>query len=126
MKIGFSGSRALSAAQARQARQIVEGILSCYTPGEDEVHHGGAKGLDSIVDMVARRYGLKVVKHLPTRQSWAGKGGYRERNHQLVDAVECLYAIHAPESQTGGTFSTYNYAVENGRHCEWFELERDK
>lgn len=125
MNIGFTGSRELTARQTRQANQIIEGFLSCYTPGVDIIHHGGAKGIDAIADKVAKRYGFEIVRHLPTRPAWHGKGGYKYRNMKLVEAIECLYAIHAPESQTGGTFFTFNYAFENGRECEWLELMRD-
>jgi hypothetical protein len=95
-------------------------LLSCYGPG-DEFHHGNASGIDQIAKEVAQQFGLEVIPHHPKKQKW--EGGYKERNKEIVHAVEYLIAVHSPNSTTGGTVWTYQYAVRKQRAVEWVELD---
>lgn len=120
MRVGVTGSRTLSAPQKRQALRVLRGFISCY--GEkDELHHGNASGIDQLAHSVATQFGLQIVKHLPKKQKW--EGGFKERNKQIVASVDYLLAIHSPQSTTGGTVWTYQYAVKKGVQVEWIELD---
>lgn len=121
MRVGITGSRTLSTPQRRQAHLILRGILSVYGPA-DELHHGDANGIDKIAAEEALRLGIEVIRHLPKNQRW--KGGYRERNMEIVDSSDIVIAVHSHLSTTGGTVWTYNYAVRQGKNTEWIELDR--
>lgn len=119
MRIGVTGSRELSAAQRRQAHRVLRGIFSVYSE-DDELHHGDAIGIDRIAKEEANRFGLKVVPHPSKGHHWKQ---YKDRNKEIVNAVEFLIALHSPTSQTGGTIWTYNYATRRGVRTEWVELD---
>lgn len=121
MRIGVSGSRILSREQERVVKRILTGILSCYGP-EDELHHGGAKGVDLIASQVGNRFGLKVIAHPAKTPKWDGVSGYKARNMEIVNSSDKVYAIHSPTSSTGGTIWTFNYAEGLGKQVEWIEL----
>lgn len=121
MRIGISGSRALSVVERRSVRKILRGILSCYDQG-DEVHHGGASGVDRIAGEVATSFGMKVVVHPPKEHRWDGMAGYKARNMDIVNSSDKIYAFHSPNSSTGGTIWTYNYAQGLGKDCDWVEI----
>ena len=123
MRIGITGSRMLSAEQQRVVRRILTGILSCYGE-EDELHHGGARGVDLIAGEVAKRFGMRVVVHHPKEPRWEGMAGYKARNMDIVNASDKVYALHSPLSTSGGTIWTFNYAEGLGKPVEWIELPR--
>jgi hypothetical protein len=125
MRIGITGSSVLSAREARTVNRILRGILSCYGP-EDELHHGAARGVDQIAKEIGEHYGMKVVPHPPQEKRWDGAKGYRARNVDIVNASDKVYAIHSPNSTTGGTIWTYNYAEGVGKPVEWIEIPDDK
>lgn len=121
MRVGVSGSRALTLVERRKAHRILKGILSCYGPG-DELHHGNASGVDKIAAELGKHYGMVVVAHVPKEKRWDGMAGYKARNMDIVNSSDKVYAIHSPNSSTGGTIWTFNYAMGLGKHCEWIEL----
>lgn len=124
MRIGITGSRSLSVRERRIAARILRGILSCYGP-EDELHHGGANGIDRIAAEIALHFDIRVIPHIAVEKKWQGLRGYRARNMDIVNASDRVYAIHSPGSSTGGTIWTYNYALDIGKPCEWIEIPNE-
>ena len=121
MRIGVSGSRALTVVEQRKARRILSGLLSVYGIG-DELHHGNAVGVDKIAAELAKKYGMKVVPHVPKEKRWEGMSGYKARNMDIVNSSDKIFALHSPNSSTGGTIWTFNYAVELKKDIEWIEI----
>lgn len=121
MRIGITGSRALTVVERRTVRRILRGILSCYD-AEDELHHGGASGVDRIAAEVADSFGMKVVSHPAKNPRWDGMAGYKARNMDIVNSSDKIYAFHSPSSSTGGTIWTYNYAKEIGKDVDWISI----
>lgn len=108
--------------ERRKVTKIIKGILSCYGEG-DELHHGNASGVDRIAAEIGKGYGIKVIAHPAIHKRWDGKGGYKERNIEIVNSCDKLYAFHSPNSLTGGTIWTYNHAKDLGKQCEWVEIQ---
>lgn len=121
MRVGVSGSRALTEVEKRKARHILKGLLSCYGGG-DELHHGNAVGVDRIAAEVGKLYGMKVVSHPATEPRWDGMAGYKARNMDIVNSSDVMYALHSPHSSSGGTIWTFNYAQEIGKDIQWIEM----
>jgi len=121
MRVGVSGSRALTIVERRKVQRILKGILSCYGEG-DELHHGNASGVDKIAAEIGKQFGMRVVAHQAKNPRWEGMAGYKARNMDIVNSSDKVYALHSPNSSTGGTIWTYNYALGLGKHCQWIEI----
>ncbi len=110
MKIGIVGSRSRDC--ERQVRELVRSL-----PVGTVVVSGGARGVDQWAADEARRQGLEVVELLP---EGVGAGyyracrGYTERNRQIAEMVDVLYAFPRLGPGKGGTAQTVRFARKRG------------
>ena len=117
MKVGFTGTkRGMTAAQHAAVCRLLGEL------GPSEVHHGCCIGADEQVD----GFGCRMVLHPPVDQHAMMQIGNRvtceprpflERNHDIVDATQCLIAAPAQaiEHTRSGTWATVRYARKVGR-----------
>ena len=124
MKYGVSGSRSLSQREKYRAAKFFLALFADCGP-EDELFHGGAQGVDTIADTIARQCDMKVTPIIPTVFSWDGVGGFKQRNKRIVLSLRdegTLFALHSSRSKTGGTIWTYNFAVRANVEAQWIDL----
>jgi hypothetical protein len=144
MKLGFTGTGSKPGMDAWQQLQLINFIAD---NGVTELHHGDCEWADDQADHIAKTLGIKVVIHPPTddkkRAYCYGKGsnGYRhnyenqelrppkpylERNHDIVDETDELFA--APKEQKeilrSGTWATVRYARDKVKKPVTIELRQ--
>lgn len=101
MKLAIVGSQSLSDHQAEHVWTLVEGIIVLWEP--EEIWSGGATGVDSITEQVAKVYGYRedspegmhLVICRPDVQAWnpVGRRGFKARNQEIVNGVDRLVRI---------------------------------
>jgi len=102
MKLGFTGSRFVGY-EIETVKQLVEDLLDKYCGnGSCTVGHGGAIGVDQVVDSVARRRQLPIMVFEPTGRN---KRGLLARNIQLASWADRLVAVFIHEYTTGTSFT---------------------
>jgi hypothetical protein len=94
VRVLFTGSRRLDQEDriARFVSVVVEGLAQRYGSGLVIVH-GNARGLDRMVDGIARGMGITVD---PFQADWDGRGKIAgpERNQRMLDAgVDLVVAV---------------------------------
>lgn len=118
MKAGFTGSRNLRLTET-QKQTLAEFINNMEIT---ELHHGDCVGADADAHNFLRDTfpGIKIVVHPPVEEKHRAfcKGDvvmkekdYMERNHDIVDASEILFALPQPNSNPrSGTLATMRYS----------------
>ncbi len=96
----------------------VRRVLYKYRP--EEIISGNNEGVDSVVERVAREFGiyhhaLPVEVH---RWDGAGQIGYKQRNEQIATCCDRLVRIDEPQPLTNGTAWTLDYARKLGKPTE--------
>jgi len=104
-KLAIVGSRVMTLAQAKEARDLIDRLIDEYMP--NVVVSGGAFGVDKIAADCARRKGIEVDEKLPADLNWPA---YRARNILIAETCDTCIAIKTPQSVTGGTSFTMQYA----------------
>jgi hypothetical protein len=109
MNILFCGSRSF------KLNDTVVGILNeefLKLSPTDTIIHGGAEGIDSIVDTMARQKRFRIVVYKP---EWNKYGVHSAviRDRLMVEQSDRVVAIWDCISK--GTIYTYNYAKMKGK-----------
>lgn len=97
MRIAIVGSSHLSQGEERTTRQFCvtilnEAIKDCaMLGGELILVSGGAKGVDSIAENVAKELGIKTIIHKPLTTYW--ESGYKPRNIKIAQDCDVLYCF---------------------------------
>ena len=99
MKIAIVGSSHLSEGEEYTARQfsgriLNEAIKDCAPDmlgGELILVSGGAKGVDSIAEEVAKQLRIKTIIHKPLTKFW--ENGYKPRNIKIAQDCDILYCF---------------------------------
>lgn len=102
--LGVVGSQVLTDYQRETTLWLIECILRSESPRL--LISGGAEGVDSIAELVAKKGGLPVKIFLPEHNSWGGEGsktGYKARNLLIAGAVDELVCIRSRQSGTYGS-----------------------
>jgi len=111
MKIAIIGSR------RRTDRQTIDDYVATL-PAGTVVVSGGARGPDTWAADAAKACGLDVVEFLPDLDDVRNRGEatrrYYARNQQVVDAVDQVVALVAPDRR-GGTEHTIKCAQLAGK-----------
>lgn len=89
-KIAIVGASQLTSEQAANAKYLVHSIMSTWGKGTILVS-GGATGIDSIAESVAKELGLQCEIFLPKTASWST--GYRPRNLQIARTADHIISI---------------------------------
>jgi hypothetical protein len=114
MKLAIVGSQAISRAQGETAWFIIEGLIAVYDPSV--VISGGATGIDSVAEAVAKNLGYVPVEEMhintdypkqlniytPEVKSWdpVGQYGYKARNDDVAKACDVLWRVAKKDRQT--------------------------
>lgn len=91
-----------------------------------EIHHGACVGADELMHCYAMAGSRPVVVHPPIKAdlrmsydpgaTWLPAKDYLERDRDIVDATEALFATpDGPERTQSGTWYTVRYAVKMGK-----------
>lgn len=122
-KLGFTGSRN---GMTDHQRSIVEALLLFMFLG-CEFHHGDCVGADETANVLATKFGLRVVSHPPISDTYRAfcnadevrePKDYLDRNHNIVNETSCLIATPSTmtERQRSGTWATVRYARRINRY----------
>lgn len=99
----------------KEAKHKIFGILGNHDWTSDVVISGGAKGVDSLAEEVAKFLGFRFVVFKPMQESWSY---YKQRNWSMAYACDTLYRIKSKTSKTYGSGWTRDRAKEMGKPTE--------
>lgn len=102
MKIAIIGSRECSNINLEQ-----EIIKRFNIVTNDTIISGGARGIDTIAAMYARKHGMKLIEFRPDYATY-GRGATFVRNRMIVDVADVVLAFWNGTSR--GTKYTIEYA----------------
>jgi len=124
MKIGFTGTRkGLTDKQEQLFLDLIKAEKNIT-----EFHHGDCVGADARVDELMRSISSRyqIIVHPPIQsnhRAWCNgditlpEKDYIERNHDIVDVCDVLYACPGSmsEEQRSGTWATIRYARKQNK-----------
>ena len=119
--LGIVGTRLVK--DALLVRRIIEYYIQLFTEWHRcdlTVISGGAEGVDTIAEEVAREAGVKFIAYLPNGDTWEH---YRERNKRIVEDCDMLLVIRYKDSKTYGSGWTRDYAKRIGKRVVSIEIE---
>lgn len=120
MILAVVGSTAFAHPDAVQlARELILHKYEIYEP--QLVVSGGAEGIDSLAEFLAKGMEIPFRPHLPRNRRWA-PDGYMERNMLIAQDCSHLFAIRCHRSRTYGSGWTADYAEELGKNVERITL----
>lgn len=108
MKLAIVGSTSLIGKE--EVYKIIEEVIEKYKPST--IISGGAKGVDSMAEEVAKKRGISTEIFLPKVNRWEG---YKERNLQIAKGCDVLVRIAARDSKTYGSGWTRDRALDMGK-----------
>jgi hypothetical protein len=97
---------------------------------------GGAKGIDTMAEIMAYEMGIPVMQFMPSEHSWDPTpkapadpievvvdmgmnivipGGYKARNMKIAESCDCLVRIASSTTKTYGSGWTADYAERIGK-----------
>jgi hypothetical protein len=94
MRIAIVGSSRLNKKEEQVAKQIITLLLKEEQKNSFDlvVISGGAKGVDSLAEKIAKDFEIKTTIFLPENEHWE-PNGYKERNLKIVNNCDRLYSI---------------------------------
>ncbi len=117
-KLGVIGTRLV------KDKELVKAIITYYIKRYGNnlltIISGGAEGVDSIAEEVARSFNIPFIAYLPEGNKW---GDFEKRNKQIVEGCDILLVIRYKESKTYGSGWTRDYAMKIGRKVINIEIE---
>lgn len=124
MNIGFTGTQnGMTFSQRTVLRELLRGIFREEPSIKHSFHHGDCVGADAEACEIAKNLGFWRVSHPPTNPNKRAfceydeihmPKPYLERNRDIVDASERLYAtpFEFNNKLRSGTWYTYRYATD--------------
>ena len=106
MKILFCGSRSFGLLTERLIL-IIDAEFQKLNPNKDIIIHGGAIGIDSFVDNLARQKGFVIQVYAPEYNKY-GRHATLLRDRQMVKEADKVIGIW--DGISAGTIYTLNYA----------------
>ncbi len=95
MKIAIVGSSHLSETEELDARKssglILNQLIKEYGVNDITFISGGAKGVDTEAEDVAKQLGIKTIIHKPLENKW--ENGYKPRNIKIAQECDILYCF---------------------------------
>jgi predicted Rossmann fold nucleotide-binding protein DprA/Smf involved in DNA uptake len=105
MKICVAGSRKI------KDKELVLKALS-YAPQMTTLVSGGAEGVDTIAEEIAKEQNIPIERYLPDWHTHGKKAGYL-RNRTMVD--HCDFVIVVWDGNSKGSKHTMDIAIEKGK-----------
>lgn len=102
MKIAIIGSRETGNINFEQ--ELLNRLLIL---GNDTIVSGGARGIDTLAAMYAKKHGIKLIEFRPDYATY-GRGATFVRNRLIVDVADVILAFWNGTSR--GTMYTIEYA----------------
>ena len=123
MNVLFFGSREIGDAMVlKKAAAIVRSELGRLDFSTDVVIHGGAVGVDTLVDMEAKRLSFQVSVYEPNYRMW-GKRAPLLRDDEMVRAAQCAVGIW--NGWSNGTAYTARKMRMSGKPMRFYSLQYD-
>jgi len=95
MKIAIVGSSHLSETEEMDARKnsglVLNQLIKEYGVNDITLISGGAKGVDTEAEDVAKQLGIKTIIHKPLEYKW--ENGYKPRNLKIANECDILYCF---------------------------------
>jgi len=95
MKIAIVGSSHLSETEGIDARKnsglVLNSLIEEYGVDDITLISGGAKGVDTEAEDVAKQLGIKTIIHKPLEYKW--ENGYKPRNLKIANECDVLYCF---------------------------------
>lgn len=103
---------------------VVDKIMAIliYHTGNPCLVSGGAAGVDSLAEGMAKGFGLPNIIFHPEWTKYGKSAGFK-RNQKIVDAADIIIAFHFNDSH--GTADTIRRARESGKPVHVYTLESD-
>lgn len=111
MKLAIVGSTVLDGNP--YADFAIRWIIALMQP--TVVVSGGAKGVDTMAENIAKEMKIPVQIFRPTQKRWHGPGGYKERNTKIAQACDGLVRIASQDTKTYGSGWTRDLAMKLGK-----------
>ncbi len=95
MKRGIVGNEAARFTDATQemARKYIEDAIVAHGATTVVSGHCHLGGVDIWAEDAARELGLELITHAPTRLTWQGKGGFRDRNLRIAEDSDHVLCV---------------------------------
>ncbi len=128
MLIGFTGTQK---GMTTRQKQSLENMLAGFKTKPYEFHHGDCEGADEQAHNIAKKHVHLIVIHPPRYHAKRAfcfsknirtEKDYLERNHDIVDETETLYAAPRTKDEElrSGTWATIRYARKIGKPVTLF------
>ncbi len=140
IKVAIVGASVLTENEERDIQQhinfLLDELIKDYDVENITIVSGGAKGVDSIAENLAKQKGIKTLIFKPEVEYWldiGGKMGYKSRNLKIVEACDKMvcfpcakrdtacYHCNSDKHQVGGGCWTMKKAKEAGKTTELIE-----
>lgn len=109
MRLIVAGSRNIR--DKGVVRMAIEDADLLFGP-VDEIVHGGARGVDSLADSIARAKGFPKVTEIPAKWDEYGKAAGPKRNAEMADYGDALVAVW--DGKSAGTHDMIERALARG------------
>lgn len=106
MIVLFSGSRDIG--DMETAKQIINKELNKLNRNTDLIIHGGARGVDTLVNQIATLRHFKVQVYLPDYNLYGSKYAPLKRNEQMINEADKIIILW--NGVSNGTRYVYDYA----------------
>lgn len=112
MKVAVVGSRDASPSAAR--------LILKYLPADaTEIVSGGARGIDTLAEEVAKSLSLPTKIFLPDYETY-GRQAPLFRNRQIIDYADCVLAFW--DGKSSGTKSVIGTCMDTGKPIKVISL----
>ncbi len=95
MKIAIVGASRLTETEEMDARKnsglVLNQLIKEYGVDDITLISGGAKGVDTEAEDVAKQLGIKTIIHRPLENKW--ENGYKPRNIKIAQECDILYCF---------------------------------
>ncbi len=117
-RLGIVGTRLVK--DKELVKVIITHYIKRYVNNSLTVISGGAEGVDSIAEEVARSFNIPFIAYLPEGNKW---GDFEKRNKLIVAECDVLLVIRYSESKTYGSGWTRDYAMKINKKVVSIEIE---
>src|SRR3990172_2501766 len=120
MKLGIvgAGQEKFTPETEAEAKSLLQVVIRFHEPTLILSGHSPMGGVDLWAEELAAELGIPTRIHAPTRFTWGGPGGYKERNLAIAagsDLVVCVVVRDYPPGFQGQRFETCYHCEQHGQ-----------